>query len=51
MKYTGTNLNVTNVTEVQLEELYYEKKIFTYNMYADDRSCQFDGMRQEEPKL
>lgn len=39
MKYTGTNLNVTNVTnvtEVQLEERNHEKEIFTYNMYADD---------------
>ena len=39
MKYTGTNLNVTNVTEVQLEERNHEKEIFTYNMY---------GMRKEE---
>ncbi len=51
MKYTGTNLNVTNVTEVQLEERNHEKEIFTYNMYADDRGCRPDGMRKEESEF
>ena len=51
MKYTGTNLNVTNVTEVQLEERNHEKEIFTYNMYADDRGCRPDGKTTTEATI